>query len=136
MKHTFLAFALLPICIFYASAQDTTPAKRPPGKTTQTKGTTHLSDVHRIFLADFTRSEHAETFRSLLSEKLTGKGFTIVKTFPISIASAVSNVLTIVKPLPVSFSESSERKVSACSLLVKSARKILCTSERCVVPLV
>src|SRR6266478_9248824 len=63
----------------------------PPAATTQ-KEARHLSDVHRIFLADFARSEHAELFRSLLSEKLTSKGFTIVETSGAADAMLIGNL--------------------------------------------
>ncbi len=92
IKHAILVLALLPIYIFCASTQDTNPAKRPPAATTPTKVAKHLSDVHRIFLADFTRSGHSELFRSLLSEKLTSKGFTIVESSGAADAMLIGNL--------------------------------------------
>jgi len=92
MKRTIFLLALLAIYIFCASTQDTTPAKKPPAATTPTKVAKHLSDVHRIFLADFTRSEHSELFRSLLAEKLTSKGFTVVKTAETADAMLIGNL--------------------------------------------
>jgi hypothetical protein len=92
MKRTIFVLAILPIYIFCTSAQDTTPAKKPHATTNQTKGAIHLSDVHRIFIADFTTSEHAELFRSLLSEKLTSKGFTIVETSGAADAMLIGNL--------------------------------------------
>jgi len=92
MKRTIFLLALLAIYIFCANAQDTSPAKKPPAALTPTKEAKHLSDVHRIFLADFTRSEHSELFRSLLSDKLTSKGFTVVKTAETSDAMLIGNL--------------------------------------------
>jgi hypothetical protein len=92
IKHAIVVLALLPIYIFCASAQDTSPAKKPPAATAPAKEAKHLSDVHRIFLADFTRSEHSELFRSLLSDKLTSKGFTVVKTSETSDAMMIGNL--------------------------------------------
>src|SRR5258707_15651542 len=80
VKQTITFLFLMVICVVGASGQDSVPAKNSPAKKPASKDLQHLSDVHRIFLADFSRSEFAEAFRSLLSEKLTGKGFIIVQT--------------------------------------------------------
>ena len=93
MKQTIIFLLLMVICIVGANGQDSAPAKDSPVKKSTSKELQHLSDVHRIFLADFSRSEFAEAFRSLLSEKLTGKGFIIVQTAETADATLIGSVV-------------------------------------------
>jgi hypothetical protein len=93
VKQTIIFLFLVVICVVGASGQDSAPAKDSPVKKSASKELQHLSDVHRIFLAGFSRSEFAEAFRSLLSEKLTGKGFIIVQTAETADATLIGSVV-------------------------------------------
>jgi hypothetical protein len=85
--------SLLVICFVGASAQESAPAKTSPAKKAGSKDLQHLSDIHRILIADFNRSEFAEAFRTLLSEKLTKKGFIVVESAENADATLIGNVV-------------------------------------------
>jgi hypothetical protein len=93
VKQTIIFLSLIVICFVGASGQDSAPEKNSPAKKSATRDLQHLSDVHKIFLADFNRSEFAEAFRSLLSEKLTAKGFIVVQAAENADATLIGNVL-------------------------------------------
>jgi hypothetical protein len=92
VKQTIIFLSFLVISIVGASAQDSAPAKKSPSTKPASRDIQHLSDVHRIFIAELNRSEFAEVFRTLLSEKLTGKGFIVVQAAENADATLIGNL--------------------------------------------
>jgi hypothetical protein len=76
----------------FAVGQDSAKPKQDPPKTVDAAAIVHLSGVHKIFVAELNRSEHAADFRLLLSDKLKARGFAVVETAVESDATLIGNL--------------------------------------------
>ena len=117
MNKTLALILLVAGFISVAVAQKPSPKKDDAGKTINAPADPHLSEIRTIFIAEFTRNELADTFRALLSEKLTSKGYKVA-----AVASAADG--TMIGNLSVDQIKEGNKLKASIMLFAGSAKEL------------